>query len=82
MPSLVGAIVLALGGAAWYFLARRSRRLPASAAVLLDAIATLDARYLGLEEETSAEAWLSYRTERGRLKAELETALASGAPSQ
>jgi len=82
LPSLVGAIVLALGGAAWYFLARRSRRLPASAAVLLDAIATLDARYLGREEETSAEAWLSYQTERGRLKAELETALASGAPSQ
>ena len=82
LPSLVGAIVLTLVGAAWYFLARRSRWVPASAAVLLDAIATLDARYIGREEETSGETWLSYQTERGRLKAELETALASGSRSQ
>ena len=80
LPSLVAAVVLALAGAAWYFLARRSRRPSASAAVLLDAIAALDARYLGREEETPAEAWLSYQTERRRLKAELEAALAAGAP--
>lgn len=82
LPSLVAVVVLALGVAGWYFLARPSRGPAASAAVLLDAIAGLDARYLGREKETSAEDWLSYQTERRRLKAELTAALASGAPGQ
>ena len=82
LPALVAAVVFALAGAAWYFLARRSTPPVPSAAVLLDAIAALDARYAGREGETSAEAWLSYQTERRRLKAQLEAALALGAPSQ
>lgn len=82
LPSLVAALALALGAAAWYFLARRSRRPAIPAAPLLDTIAALDARYLGREQETSPEAWLSYQSERRRLKAELESALASGGPSQ
>jgi hypothetical protein len=82
LPSLVGAVVLVLVGAGWYFLARQPRRCPASPAVLLEAIATLDARYLGHEGETTAEDWGSYQTERRRLKAELEAALAAGAPDQ
>ena len=82
LPSLVGAVVLVLLGAGWYFLARQARSPAASPAVLLDKMAALDARYLGREGETSAEDWGSYQTERRRLKAELEAALAAGAPGQ
>ncbi|MEP7227999.1 MAG: hypothetical protein ABI785_11600 [Gemmatimonadales bacterium] len=82
LPSLVGAVVLVLIGAGWYFLARHPRSPAASPAVLLDKMAALDARYLGREGETSAEDWGSYQTERRRLKAELEAALAAGAPGQ
>jgi hypothetical protein len=82
LPSLVGALVLALGGAGWYFLARQRGLPTASPAVLLDAIAALDARYLGREGETSAEDWGSYQVERRRLKAQLEAALAAGAAEQ
>lgn len=82
LPSLVGPVVLVLLGAGWYFLARHPRSPAASPAVLLDAIAALDARYLGREGETSAEDWGSYQRQRRRLKAELEVALAAGAPSQ
>jgi hypothetical protein len=69
-----------LVGTAGYFLVRRTRVPAPSTAKLLDAIAALDARYLGREEETSAADWDSYQTERRRLKAELEAALAAGAP--
>jgi len=82
LPSLVAAVVLVLVGAGWYFLARRPRSPTASPAVLLDAIAALDARYLGRERETSADDWGAYQTERGRLKAGLEAALAAGAQGQ
>jgi len=82
LPSLVAALVLVLGGAGWHFLARRPPSPAASSAVLLDAIAALDARYLGREGDTSAEDWGSYQTERRRLKAQLEAALAAGAPGQ
>jgi hypothetical protein len=78
----VAAIVVVLVGTAWYFLARRAGAPAPSVAQLLDAIAALDARYLGREGETSAEDWVSYQTERRRLKAELEAALAAGAPRQ
>ena len=82
LPSLVAAIVLVLGGAGWYFLKCQPGSPAASPAGLLDAIAALDARYLGREGETSAEDWDSYQTERRKLKAQLEAALAAGAPGQ
>jgi hypothetical protein len=82
LPSLVAAIVVVLVGTAWYFLARRARAPAPSPARLLDAIAELDARYLGREGETSSADWVSYQTERRRLKVELEAALAAGAPGQ
>ena len=82
LPSLVAGVVLVLGGAGWHFLARQSGSPAASPAVLLDAIAALDTRYLGREGDTSAEEWGSYQAERRRLKAQLEAALAVGAPSQ
>jgi hypothetical protein len=81
---LVGAVavVLALGALR---LVRRPRGSgkPAAAvaqdsATLLDAIAALDARYVGREGEVSGEEWASYRSERARLKARLEQALAGG----
>ena len=82
LPSLVAAVFLVLGGAGWYLLARQPGSPSASPAGLLDAIAALDSRYLGREGETSAEDWGSYQTERRRLKAQLEAALAAGAPGQ
>ena len=84
LPVLVAAVVLVLGGAGWHFLRRQtaSHPTPASSAGLLDAIAALDARYLGREAETSAEEWSSYQAERRRLKAQLEAALAAGASGQ
>ncbi|MEO8090751.1 MAG: hypothetical protein ABI703_10680 [Gemmatimonadales bacterium] len=82
LPSLVAAIVLALVAAAWYFLARLPGAPALSTAKLLDAIAALDARYLGREGETPAADWIFYQTERRRLKAELEAALAARAPSE
>jgi hypothetical protein len=82
LPSLVAMVFLVLGGAGWYFLTRQRGSPAASPAGLLDAIATLDARYLGREGETSAVDWDSYQIERRRLKAQLEAALAAGAPGQ
>jgi hypothetical protein len=82
LPSLVAAVVLVLGGAGWHFLASRSGSPAVSPALLLDAIAALAARYLGREGETSDEDWGSYQAERRRLKAQLEAALAAGAPGQ
>ncbi len=82
LPSLVAAVVLVLGGAGWYFLARRPGSPAVTSAGLLDAIAALDARYLGREGNTSAEDWDLYQTERRRLKAQLQAALAAGAPGQ
>jgi hypothetical protein len=82
LPSLVAAVVLVLGGAGWHFLARRSGSPAVSPTALLDAIAALDARYLGREGETSDKDWDCYQAERGRLKAQLEAALAAGAPGQ
>jgi hypothetical protein len=82
LPALVGAVVLVLVGAGWYFFARQPRPSATSPVVLLEAIAALDARYLGHEGETTTEDWGSYQTERRRLKAELEAALAAGASGQ
>jgi hypothetical protein len=82
LPSLVAAIVLVLGGAGWHFLGRQTVSPAATPAVLLDAIAALDARYLGREAETSAQDWSSYQAERRSLKAQLEAALAADATGQ
>jgi hypothetical protein len=82
LPSLVAAVVLVLGGAGWHFLTRQPRSPAASPAVLLAALAMLDSRYLGREGETSADDWAAYQTERRRLKAQLEAALAGWAPGQ
>jgi hypothetical protein len=82
LPSLVAAVVLVLSGAGWYFLARQPRSPAASPAMLLDAIAALDAHYQGREGEISAEDWGAYQSERRRLKTQLEAALAAGAPDQ
>jgi hypothetical protein len=85
LPALVAAVVLALGGAGWYVLARHPGvPVPSapSAAALLEAVAALDARYLGREGETSAQEWDSYQTQRRRLKAELAAALAAEPPGQ
>ncbi len=80
LASLVGAIAVTLVGSAWYFLRRKTGAPGPSTARLLDAVATLDARYLGREAETSPADWVFYQTERRRLKAELEAALAAGGP--
>lgn len=77
LPVLVGVMMLALVMGVW----RWSRRAPARAAAptaeaLLDAIAALDARYLGKAAEVGAEEWRRYQEERGRLKAEVGRRLA------
>jgi hypothetical protein len=79
LVALVAGLGLSLGGAGWYLVTRRRREVPpARADQLVDAIANLDARYLGRELETPPLEWSSYQTERARLKAELETSLAAG----
>jgi hypothetical protein len=82
LAALVAAVVLVLGGAGWYALARRSGPAPASSDELLQAVAALDARYLGRETETAAEEWRQYQSERARLKALFETSLAAGGRNQ
>jgi hypothetical protein len=83
LAALVAGLAFALGGAGWYVLTRRGGKmaqlLPDE---LLDAIAALDARYLGREGETPAPEWSSYQSKRARLKAELEASLAAGGWSQ
>lgn len=73
--SLLVALVVALGvtllGAGWYLLSRQSRQTPLPVDDLLDAIAALDARYLGRKDETPAAEWSSYLGERARLKTRL-----------
>jgi hypothetical protein len=74
---LVAAVGVALAVAGWRIL-RRSPGVPAPAAEpVLDAIAHLDARYVGKESETPAEEWQRYQSERARLKAELASSLAT-----
>jgi hypothetical protein len=70
---MVALLALALVAAAW-------RLLPRARAVssdrLVGEIALLDTRYQGRESETTPEEWARYLERRGRLKAELEAALA------
>jgi hypothetical protein len=78
LAGLVAGLGVALVLASWLLVARSRRRpevaLPDS---LLASIASLDVRYLGREGEIPTEEWENYRTERARLKAELETSLAA-----
>jgi hypothetical protein len=75
---LVGGLALGLVAAGWYIVSRRSRRrVTSSPDSLVAAIAALDARYLGQEEETPEQEWQAYQTDRARLKAELEASLAA-----
>jgi hypothetical protein len=80
---LLAALVVSLGvtlvGTGWYLVTRQRRQGPqVPADDLLNAIAALDARYLGHQEETPGPEWTSYQDERARLKAELEISLAAG----
>jgi hypothetical protein len=78
LAALVAPVAGALALAGWWLLRRppRAARAPTRDA-LLDALATLDARYAGREAETAPEEWQRYRAERAALKAQLEDALAA-----
>ena len=78
LPTLVVVITLVLGGTAWRVLPRQAGATTATPAGLLEAIAALDARYLGQEVGTAPEEWNAYQAERRRLKTQLEAALAAG----
>lgn len=81
LAGLVGGVALALALAGWRLLRRASRPvLRPDSGVLLDALAALDARYLGREAETPGDEWRAYEAERARLKAALEAALAGASP--
>jgi hypothetical protein len=78
---LVGGVALALGIAGWRLLRRNAKQagVPADPSeALLERLARLDATYAGREGEVPAEDWSAYLTERARLKAALEAALAAG----
>lgn len=81
---LVGVAALAFFVLAWYVLRRRASpaafSLLAPPSVLADAIAHLDARYLGREGEVPPEEWRGYLEERRRLKEALAAALAAARP--
>lgn len=81
---LVGAAAVAFSVLAWYVLQRRATPPPSSLlpppSVLTDAIAHLDARYLGREGEVPPEEWRGYLEERLRLKEGLAAALAATRP--
>jgi hypothetical protein len=83
---LLTALVVSLGvtllGAGWYLFRRERRVVQPPADDLLDAIAVLDARYLGREDQTPPSEWSSYLDERARLKSRLETSLAAGEASR
>ena len=74
---LVGLLSLSLAGAGWQVLRRRSVASDSSITESLDAIAALDLRYAGREQETPADQWGSYLAERARIKARLEASLAA-----
>ena len=82
LGALVGAVGLTLAGAAWYFVRGHAGPSAPSAGELLDAVAALDARYLGREGETPGDEWAAYQSQRANLKARLETSLAVGGPNR
>ncbi len=77
LTAMVIALVLVLSSAGWYVLTQRAGSPAASSSELLDALAALDAQYLGRESDTSAEDWRSYQSKRARLKTQFETSLAA-----
>ncbi|HEX6107474.1 MAG TPA: hypothetical protein VFZ26_17935 [Gemmatimonadales bacterium] len=82
LAGLVGAVALALAAAAWRARTRGPRpaptvQPPASGEELLQRLAGLDATYAGREGSVPDHEWREYLTERARLKAELEAALAA-----
>jgi hypothetical protein len=78
LAGLVAGLALALTLAGWRLVVRsRPRRESALPDGLLASIASLDVRYLGREGEVPPEEWETYRSERARLKAELEASLAA-----
>ena len=82
LVALVASVVLVLSGGGWYLMRRQSEIRPASAEDLLEALAALDARYLGGEAETSPQEWSFYTEERARLKRLLEASLAGQGPNR
>jgi hypothetical protein len=82
LAALVASVVLVLSGGGWYLMRRQSGTRPASPDDLLDAVAALDARYLGGEAETSPQEWSFYTEERARLKRLLEASLAGRRPNR
>jgi hypothetical protein len=76
--ALVGILGLIFAAAAWRLLLPTKRVSTRSPDELLDAIAALDARYVGRKEETSADEWKVYLDQRAGLKARLEASLAAG----
>ena len=83
---LLGALVFLLGAtllvAGWYLVSRESTHPRVAPSGLLDAIAALDARYVGRQQETPSSEWQSYLDQRAGLKAELETSLAADRTSR
>ena len=73
LAGMVAVLALALLAAAWRMLPRAPG---GSSDRLVGEIAVLDTRYQGREAETVPEEWARYLERRGRLKAELEVALA------
>ena len=82
LGALVGAVVLTLTGAAWYLVRGQARSPTPSPGELLDAVAVLDARYLGRESETPRDEWAAYQSQRTNLKARLQASLAAGGPNR
>ena len=83
LGALVATLTLALMVAGWRLLSVRRRTTPVPIpGELIDAIAALDVRYAGRQEETPAEEWSAYVAERARMKALLEASLAAGRPGQ
>jgi hypothetical protein len=78
LATLVGSMALSLALAGWYRLTR-AKVAPEnlSSHELIDAIAALDARYRARQSETPTDEWSTYLTERHRLKARLQAALAA-----
>jgi hypothetical protein len=73
LAAMVAVVALALLAAAWRMVPRA--RAP-STDRLVGEIALLDTRYQGREAETTSQEWARYLERRGKLKAELEAALA------
>ena len=80
---LLAALVALLAAALAIVAALRLRgpaparaRAETSPAILLDAVAALDARYAGREAELTGDEWSAYTAQRAELKARLTAALA------